>query len=382
MGAAGYTIHFPGMDAALMRTPLRVLLAVATAMSLLACGACAQRWTFAEPRFPGSGLAPDRSAGFEATGPAGPYARFAAMPATPGSEAAAVAPPVAGVIATGAVLPEPSGPSGQPSPESGCGPSLVTPSPPSLTTQSGPPVEQPTFGQRLLGFGHDVSIDYTKYYSWIGMVELAAGVGVAAPLANTSVDQETRDWYQRQVRTSGTDQAASWVKPLGEGAYMIPAGVALGLAGMAFDDNPWLAPIGEFGQRMTRAYAVGAPPFLLMQYGLGAARPSDHGDSSWHPFKDSHGASGHAFISSVPFITAAKMTDDLVLKSGLYFCSTLTGWSRINDDAHYFSQVVLGWWMGYLACAAVDETNLQNRRFHVAPVVTPEMTGFALMFSR
>ncbi len=54
------------------------------------------------------------------------------------------------------------------------------------------------------------------------------------------------------------------------------------------------------------------------------------------------------------FIDAAKMTDNCWLKTGLYACSVLPAWSRINDDAHFPSQAFLGWWMAYCAATAVD----------------------------
>jgi hypothetical protein len=52
-------------------------------------------------------------------------------------------------------------------------------------------------------------------------------------------------------------------------------------------------------------------------------------------------------------LTAAKMTDNPFLKYPLYVGSTLTGLSRINDNKHYFSQAVLGWWIAFLAVNSV-----------------------------
>ena len=120
---------------------------------------------------------------------------------------------------------------------------------------------------------------------------------------------------------------------------------------------------------------------LLMQEVLGSSRPADTGmPSQWSPFHASNGVSGHAFMGSVPFITAANMTDNIWAKAGLYFCSTFTGWSRINDDKHYLSQVCLGWWMGYLSCQAVEGTHRANQHFSVTPLVSPEMTGIGLTY--
>jgi hypothetical protein len=121
-----------------------------------------------------------------------------------------------------------------------------------------------------------------------------------------------------------------------------------------------------------------------MQATLGASRPgeTDH-ESRWKPFDDTNAVSGHAFVGAVPFITAAKMTENPFVKGSLYFCSTLTAWSRVNDDRHYLSQACLGWWMAYLACDAVQATESSNdERLTLVPVNSPEMVGIGMVFRR
>jgi hypothetical protein len=87
-------------------------------------------------------------------------------------------------------------------------------------------------------------------------------------------------------------------------------------------------------------------------------------------------------MGAVPFITAAKMTDRAWLKTGLYACSTLTAWSRIDHDMHYLSQACLGWWMAYLASSAVDKTEDVYEHLTLVPVTTPEMVGIGAIYER
>ncbi len=135
------------------------------------------------------------------------------------------------------------------------------------------------------------------------------------------------------------------------------------------------SPIGEWGQRCLRATLVGVPPLLILQRGLGASRP-DENDSHWRPFNDSNGVSGHNFMGAVPFIVAAKMTDKPYLKYPLYMASTLCGLSRINDDKHYFSQIVLGWWLAYLAADSVFKTEKEKeQKLTIAPMFLPGKGG-------
>jgi len=260
---------------------------------------------------------------------------------------------------------------------------------PALSSETWEPPQQFPGGQGFFGehgrlgvAWESIKCDHRNYYSWTTAWNFAGALSVGSILANTSIDQDVRNWYQRDVRSSGTDNVAKAVKVFGEGAIMIPSAAGLWMLGSLMDDRPAMSTLGEFGGRVTRGYLVGGPPVLLMQYALGASRPSQDEGSQWNPFHRTHGVSGHAFISAVPFITAAQMTDNYYLKGVFLAGSTVTAWSRVNDDAHYLSQVVLGWWMAYMACNAVNETEQGHRAFRVEPLITPEMSGAALIWRR
>ncbi len=157
----------------------------------------------------------------------------------------------------------------------------------------------------------------------------------------------------------------------------------LGLAGKALGSRPVFDIGGEFGCRTAREYLVEAPPVLLMQAMLGGSRPGETGvDSQWKPFDDNNAVSGHAFIGAVPFITAAQMTENRALRSLFYLGSTCPAWSRVNDDAHYLSQVLLGWYMAYLACQCVTGTEEQQEPVCLIPLACPEFTGIGLVWQR
>ncbi len=238
------------------------------------------------------------------------------------------------------------------------------------------PVRRRLYGV-CCGVRENIFEDHRNYYDRGTMAKLAYGLVLGSVLANTSLDQDVQDWYQDDVRSPDTDDFAQFWKTFGEGHIFIPAFACLAVAGRMVADRPLLGTAGEFSARTTRAYLVGAPPMLFMQFMLGASRPGETGHSShWDPFQDTNSVSGHAFVGAVPFITAARMTDNVLLKSGLYTCSTLTGFSRINDDQHYLSQVILGWWMAYLACEAVDTTCLNRQGMTFMPIASTEMVGF------
>jgi hypothetical protein len=225
--------------------------------------------------------------------------------------------------------------------------------------------------------------DHGNFYSWVTIRDLVLGIGAGGILANTPLDEDFRDWYQDDVRSSGTDDFADFASPFGAGQYVIPAVAGLAVIGAVCDYTPCGDAVEDFGCRSTRAYLVGAPPMLLLQFGLGASRPGEGShDSYWRPFDDVNGVSGHAFVGAVPFITAAKMTENPCLKGGLYLCSTFTAWSRVNDDRHYLSQAWLGWWIAYLACRAVDDTEFEDKHLTFSPIASPDMVGIGAVYRR
>jgi hypothetical protein len=226
--------------------------------------------------------------------------------------------------------------------------------------------------------------DCRNYYSWPSVRNLLWGVAAGSILANSSLDEGFRGRYQADVRSDGLDDVSAFWRTLGEGQIFIPAYVGVGLVGAMYDDCRLGREMAGFGSRTSRAYAVGVPSMLLMQAGLGASRPGETDDESrWKPFDDNNAVSGHAYVGAVPFITAAKMTDNPFVKGSLYFCSTLTAWSRVNDDKHYLSQACLGWWMAYLACDAVQATESpHDERLTLVPVSSPEMVGVGMVFRR
>ena len=232
----------------------------------------------------------------------------------------------------------------------------------------------------------DLLADHSNYYSRKSLGKLAVGVGVSAVVANTSMDEHFRDFYQENVRNVQTDEyteALHTPKILGNGYLTLPVFAGAALMGSWFDEAPAGRGVGEWGQRSLRTVLVGAPPLLAMQMATGASRPGESGaGSAWKPFQDVNGVSGHSFMGAVPFLSAAKMTDDPLWKSAFYFGSTLAGISRINDDGHYASQVMLGWWMAYIAADAVNQTQRTTKNLSVFPMAFGDGMGVGVEYRR
>jgi len=231
-----------------------------------------------------------------------------------------------------------------------------------------------------------IADDYSNFYTRDRLIRMGIVFGVGGIAANTNVDMSIRNWYQDNVRSEKTDSWASSggvdlafnAKFFGEGKYMVP--VALLAASVNYFDND--TAVGNWGANASRAYIVGLPPMWLMQGTLGAARPGDTPDgSSWHtPFSHSNGVSGHSFVGAVPFLTIAAMNpDNAWVRYPAYLASAAAGWSRVNDDKHFPSQVVLGWYMAWEAVDAVMDSNKKKKGLTIAPMV--DIDGFGIVAS-
>ncbi|MCD4677174.1 MAG: phosphatase PAP2 family protein [Desulfobacula sp.] len=214
--------------------------------------------------------------------------------------------------------------------------------------------------------------DFLNFYSLSNLKVMAASFALGGVLANTSADESMQSGYQDNIRSENTDDFSKTAKLFGEGKYLIPLSLAAATVGYFIPEDSGASVIGTWGANTARAYLVGAPPMLLMQVVTGASRPDEGtvGDSSWSPFEDNNGVSGHSFMGAVPFITLAKMYKDNPVKWFFYGASFLASWSRVNDNDHYVSQSALGWVMAYQSVRSVFMTDKQRENplaFNIYP---------------
>jgi len=221
--------------------------------------------------------------------------------------------------------------------------------------------------------------DQKYFYSPESLTLLGGGLVIGGVMANSSIDNEIHRRFQSSVRGATSDdwfESLHASKELGNGMYTLPVFATAWGAGKLFPDNTIVETSGRWGERSMRGFVVGAPPLIIMQQLTGGSRPTETDErSEWHPMRDNNGISGHAFMGSLPFITAAKMTDNRGYKVLFYAGSVITPLSRVNDNAHYPSQVALGWWMAYLAASAIDATDNPNARWRFYPHLTSDGSG-------
>jgi hypothetical protein len=250
---------------------------------------------------------------------------------------------------------------------------------PALGTEKSDPILSP----RIL-LGRKLLTDQRNFYSMDSMLGLTAAFGLGAIAANTSFDQQVHKHFQSSIRGASSDvwfDSLHANKELGNGIYSLPIMGSAWLLSAAMPQVEEFEVAGTWGERSLRSFVVGAPPLILMQRVTGGSRPFETTENAeWHPFRDNNGVSGHAFMSSLPFITAAKMTKNPWGKSAWYAASTLGPLSRVNDNAHYPSQIALGWILAYAAATSVDRTDTGKKGWHLLSETADGRPGMSVQY--
>ncbi|MBN1779689.1 phosphatase PAP2 family protein [bacterium] len=229
--------------------------------------------------------------------------------------------------------------------------------------------------------------DYGQFYGQGQGSGFVLGFGSGALMAHTGLDPDFRTWYQQHARCTDTDALAKNVKLFGEGKFMIPLSCAAAAAELIRIPADSVRMI-KWGLCTARSYFLGAPAVLVMQRMTGASRPGERRNASyWRPMKDDNGVSGHAFVGAVPFLTLARLNaNHNKIRYLLYGLSMMTAWSRINDDKHYFSQAMLGWFLAWEATGSVFRRGAQEKgeraeKWDIGPGTTADGIGIQAHFS-
>ena len=187
------------------------------------------------------------------------------------------------------------------------------------------------------------------------------GLTVGAILVSTLADQPLRDYLQRH-RSEGKDDVARIFKDMGEPDIYAPVPLGLIAVGVISGDHR----ITRAGGRITAGLiTAGAITNLLKP--VGRVRPKFADDAyEFTPLKGSYSwPSGH---SAMAFALATGISDEvhfLPLTIGLYGAAFTTGWSRMNDNRHWLSDVLGGMMIG------ITSAKIMNGRWRVLGITGP-----------
>lgn len=221
------------------------------------------------------------------------------------------------------------------------------------------------------------------------MWHVGASIGVIA--LTTLADKPIRDYLQRH-RTDGKDDVARIFKDMGEPDVYLPVPLGLVAVGVVSGNHK----ITRAGGRITAGLlTAGAITNILKP--IGRIRPKFTDDAyEFTPLKGSYSwPSGH---SAMAFALATGISDEvhfLPLTIGLYGAAATTGWSRMNDNRHWMtdvlggmligitsSKVMSGRWrfLGISGPGFLQEPGRRSEPSRAQLIMTPSQIGLAFEF--
>lgn len=206
---------------------------------------------------------------------------------------------------------------------------------------------------------NDIRRDFCIYFSEDTLFDFGAAFVIAGVMANTGIDRTIQRSWQEDLRSKTTN---NFLKPFnhigGLSYYYFP--IYFGLMGIGHSrEHTILGNVAyHWAYRGLRTVLLAGVQQVILAPLLGSGRPSRMQDSKWTPFQHTKGVSGHALHGAIPFLTAAFMTDPPVIRTILFILSAMPGLARINFNAHYASQVLLGWSLAYLSARSVYYSDL------------------------
>jgi hypothetical protein len=192
---------------------------------------------------------------------------------------------------------------------------------------------------------------------WKGPDFLKLSAVIGAGLVLGLADEDIRDSVLER-RTHGSKDFFRVVTRFGDGAYL--GGFLAGLFAVGqFSGNDGLRKTAWLG---VESYLASSVFSTVLKYAVGRARPgAEEGSSSFHPFNKRSSwtalPSGHSTsIWSVATVIADR-TDNGFVDAACYGIAVVTSLSRIHEDKHWASDVLIGSAIGYFTAKKICALN-------------------------
>jgi membrane-associated phospholipid phosphatase len=215
-----------------------------------------------------------------------------------------------------------------------------------------------------------------KGYGLIGTLATAGAVGLTYVF-----DDDIRD--KLQGTKSGALETATDVGDIigNPFVHIGVAGVVYG-GGVLAGSTKWR----ETGEMLGEAALLADAATFVLKQAIGRSRPSETGDKgSFRPFQfksdfDSmpsmHTASSFAMASVM-----ASTSENYLVKAIYYSVATFVGFSRMYQDKHWASDVVLGAAIGELCGRVVTSYHASHRKIALVPMMSGDSASLALVGS-
>lgn len=238
-------------------------------------------------------------------------------------------------------------------------------------------------GKDVRDVGSTIVFAYSRPFHWKKKEWLQfAAVGVATAAA-TFIDEPMDNFFDKN-ENHFSDQLAKVGDFLGQPEYNFPFYMTMWGTGIVFR-NDWMR---QTGAMVFASYAISGIVQTISKEATGRARPSaEEGNMSFKPFtggKYHSFPSGHGMLSISTAWVLARQTKPLPLKILFFSMPAVVSWSRLYDNAHWFSDIILGTALGIASAETVLRFYPKikaNGGSHKNLVVLPTGNGFFMAYS-
>lgn len=226
--------------------------------------------------------------------------------------------------------------------------------------------------------GADTKQVFTAPFQWDGQDWLVFG-GVSAGIGLTYLfDEDIRKAVQRN-RNHTTEKIFDGVQPLGD-KYSFGVLAAFYVGGSVLKDPKAKAVALDGLSASIIASGLITTP---LKFVAGRSRP-DHNQGSDHFQMFTHNMSfpsGHTTQAFAVASVIAAHYDSLWIKAASYGLASMVGYARLNNDAHWASDVVAGAAIGTFVGHVVVHFNEQHRHLTLTPMIGARMQGVQITWS-
>jgi len=216
----------------------------------------------------------------------------------------------------------------------------------------------------------------TDGYGFVGTLAVTGAVGLTYVF-----DDNIRNKLQR-TKSRGMDRATDVGSLIGDPFLHLGIAAAVYGGGIVWDSPRWK----ESGEMLGEAVLLADATTFVLKEAVGRGRPFVRGDKgSFRPGQFSRDydsmPSMHTSSSFAMASVMASTSDSMATKTLYYSAATFVGFSRIYQDKHWASDVVLGAAIGELCGRIVTATHVNTGKSNlsIVPLVSGDSAGLALL---
>jgi len=236
----------------------------------------------------------------------------------------------------------------------------------------------------LKGYIYDVKYILTSQSRW-GRSDWIRAILIAGTTVGLyTYDQDIQNWAQKN-RNNTSDKIAKFAEPVGNWSYTLPSLSLLYLYGHFFEDEK----VRKVALLSLESFVIRSIFARTLKYIGHRHRPSTgdpHNIWDGPGFSSSHLSfpSGHSSTAfAIATVIASEYDNRVFIPPLIYGIATLTALSRVNDNAHWASDVFFGSAIGYFTAKAIvglHSKEKKDRGVTVFPVINDKYTALLMSY--